>query len=465
MIEPPVIKNEKSLAQFRWFWVWLGGLMLLILATGAFILYYQSTKKTALETNDRNEKNGLIARTLNKQVDQLISDPSGHIWAVTGNKIENLTSGNTIDFPITNDPQPLISIEAFDQTGRLWISSYTDQSNILVYDPKSGWDANFPSLTVDALVIDDQSVAWALSGSDLVMIDSSTHTESTVRDGISGLAVDHKGRLWIIENTSVIMHEQDGTWTTVTAKPELQYWEYSTHPMLFDSNNRLWIALESGVSMLGTDGTWTDFMNKEIESDYPSLISDQKDRLWLSSSAPSIYMLDLKNGWTIIEPKNSGIPDSSIVGIAVDSQGWVWVATWQGISVINDDTIQIVRFSTSIQTTGLRIYWGTLGWLTIGFLGIALMHAKQASTLGQVGLGFILFIALQLLLVMGMNSPLGPSIDFGWLLIIPTANIILLGIMLLQSGKAKWVAVGYILPLTIFIVFHAGNFLASVLLG
>ena len=452
-----------------WKKLWIGGLIILLAGTSALVLITQLSINPGWETH----------LTFGAPVDQLITDPSGHVWAQKGSAMLDVETGKTITFPTSFS----LRLAVFDRQGRLWGS---DNSDIFILDPSTGWQTIKPRsvmcarCNMDALVFDAQGTAWLLVDKELARIDPvSFEITKEVEKGVRAISVDPAGRLWILETGGVRMRQDDGSWKTITEQSDIS----SRVPyMQFDQQNRLWVIFDgfsrSGLSMLEANGEWQDIYSKDPNFGWGHIVIDPRGRIWSWNIIfpHGAFVFDPASGeWANFTRANSGIPSDKISSIAIDAQGRVWLAFHESfpglntLSVMNSSAVSLAGPGKSYPVSllgraGQGFYWMTIGWLLLGGLARLFARARQAHKFGQIGLGFLIFCGVQLLLLAGINSRLGPELDFAWIVIVPGANIIALALTLFQSGKSKWISSGYLLPVMAVMV-YAASLVAALLFG
>ena len=166
---------------------------------------------------------------------------------------------------------------------------------------------------------------------------------------------DRQGNVWLgINDVGVLVYNiASDRFSRVSLEQPLDvgaFWE--------DNDGTVWIATEIGPKNSlysykdGILDPCTDYNNQMPRPTLTSVIRDNRGRLWVGSLAKGIFIFD-RNGKRIKRLGNAdGLPSSNINQIFKDSEGTVWIATYDGLVRVDDDD-KLSRFTTFDFNNGL----------------------------------------------------------------------------------------------------------------
>jgi signal transduction histidine kinase/ligand-binding sensor domain-containing protein/DNA-binding response OmpR family regulator len=290
-----------------------------------------------------DKKSGKITYLLNREDDpkslgqntvSLYKDNTGIMWAGTLREGASYYHKNIIRFPLykhfASDPRSLsfedINKFAEDKKGNLWIG--TNGGGLIYFDRKTG---RFTQYKHDR-----------------------RNPNSLSSDIIVSLYIDHDQQLWIgtyfggldhFDGRKFIHYKHDDKAPTSIADDRV--WN-----ILEDSSNRLWIGtFAAGLQIFDRDKQIfsSPFKQTDIRSPYISaLFEDTKGNLWVGG----YFGVDkiLKNGRGVIHyNKKKNDPNSlihdDIHNITQDSRGLMWIATRDGLSILNPETNRFISLT------------------------------------------------------------------------------------------------------------------------
>nr|WP_294946456.1 hybrid sensor histidine kinase/response regulator transcription factor [uncultured Mucilaginibacter sp.] len=274
------------------------------------------------------------AKSLGQNTVLLYKDNTGIMWAGTLREGVSYYHKNIIRFPLyrhfASDPRSIgfedVNKFVEDKHGNLWIG--TNGGGLIYFDRKAGKFTQYKH---------DPGNANSLSS-----------------DIIVSLCIDHNQQLWIgtyfggldqFDGRKFIHYKHnDGVPTSIA---DDRIWS-----ILEDSSNRLWIGtFAAGLQMFDREKKIfsSPFKQGDITSPYISALhEDTKGNLWVGGYFGISKIL--KNGRGVIHynrkknDPNSLISDD-INSITQDSRGLIWIATRDGLSILNPETNRFISLT------------------------------------------------------------------------------------------------------------------------
>ncbi|WP_419698573.1 two-component regulator propeller domain-containing protein [Mucilaginibacter sp. NFX135] len=287
-----------------------------------------------------DKKSGKITYLLNREDDAkslgqntvaLYKDNKGIMWARTLREGVSYYHKNIIRFPLyrhfASDSLSLnfedVNKFAEDKKGNLWIG--TNGGGLIYFDRKTG---KFTQYKHDP-----------------------GNPNSLSSDIIVSLCIDHDQQLWIgtyfggldhFDGRKFIHYKHNEKVPTSIADDRV--WN-----ILEDSSNRLWIGtFAAGLQIFDRNKKIFSppLKQTDIRSSYIStLFEDTKGNLWVGGYLGIDKIL--KNGRSVIhynKKKNdpNGLINDDIHNITQDSRGLMWIATRDGLSILNPETNRFI---------------------------------------------------------------------------------------------------------------------------
>ncbi len=148
----------------------------------------------------------------------------------------------------------------------------------------------------------------------------------------------------------------------------------AVHALLIDRNKRLWVGTTQGVFIVdlasfAKSNKRFDYKYLRYKLDNPqstqlekinSILEDKNGTIWLGGNGSGLYQLTSdKNNHFVFKNYTTrhGLPNNTIIGMAEDGKGNLWLTTNDGVSRLN---IQSMTFSNYTQADGLpatQFYW------------------------------------------------------------------------------------------------------------
>lgn len=191
---------------------------------------------------------------------------------------------------------------------------------------------------------------------------------------IKALARDHEGYLWIATADGLARYDGVG----------MRVWRYdpadpaglpgnNIQALMVDAHDRIWAAVEgAGVSVLDAQRHAFVHYNRsthtQISSDDTWAFAHQGTTVWFGTYDGGLYRIQADgsiSGFRHDADAADGLPSDTIVALAVDSGGSLWIGTDKGLSILRDGRIQAVHlpgtdgpplvYSLSVASDGLWV--------------------------------------------------------------------------------------------------------------
>lgn len=274
------------------------------------------------------------AKSLGQNIVSLYKDNKGIMWARTLREGISYYHKNIIRFPLyrhfASDPRSLsfedVNQFAGDKNGNLWIG--TNGGGLNYFDRKTG---KFTQYKHDP-----------------------ANPNSLSSDNIVSLCIDHDQQLWIgtyfggldhFDGRKFIHYKHNDKVPTSIADDRV--WN-----ILEDSSNRLWIGtFAAGLQIFDRDKKIFSppFKQTDIRCLYTAaLFEDRKGNIWVGGYLGIDKILKTGRGVVHYNKKNNdpnSLISDDINSITQDSRGLMWIATRDGLSILNPETNRFISLT------------------------------------------------------------------------------------------------------------------------
>ena len=247
-----------------------------------------------------------------------------------------------------------------DTEGRLWIG-YNNNSLTCMSNEGEVLKAGKGSVYISCMFRDSRNRIWVgYPNGGLAILDTGTGRLRPVMtneySNVSSIAEDLQGRIYYSElgsgfsrlNPSDMKPEH---YTSFAQSGRNGQWLSNDwiHTLLIDKWNRLWIGHDNGVDCFDIDHNIFLPNNKILAtmgtSGCTCILEEGNGIMWFGTTK-GIIIYDSTNGETRLLNTSKGLSNDDIRGMIKDNDGYVWVATPNGLNRINSDNLEISRFYT-----------------------------------------------------------------------------------------------------------------------
>ena len=303
------------------------------------------------------------------------------------------TCGNT---DTENDASTPVNAVDEDKDGNLWVAlvergllKWNEDNKSCVHYLFSPNDiTSVSNNTLMGILIDSDNRLWAYTwGVGINEIDLNIPNNRTfnrhIRDNIPELESDFINSacedvinhgIWFGSTRGVHFYDKrKDTFVRVLFDQSDNEFE-AIYTLLIDSKKRLWVGTTQGVFIIdlasfAKSNKRFDYKYLKYKLDNPqstqlekinSILEDKNGTIWLGGNGSGLYQLTSdKNNHFVFRNYTTrhGLPNNTIIGMAEDGQGNLWLTMNDGVSRLN---IQSMTFSNYTQADGLpatQFYW------------------------------------------------------------------------------------------------------------
>lgn len=295
----------------------------------------------------------------------------------------------------TDSPTPVNAV-AEDHDGNLWIGlverglmKWNKENKSCIHHLFSPGDiTSISNNTITGLLIDSDNHLWAytwgvgINEFDLNIPGNRTFKRYT-REEIPELEGDFINSacedvinhgIWFGSTRGVHFYDKrKNTFTRILFDQSDNEFE-AVHALLIDGKKRLWVGTTQGVFIVdlasfAKSNKRFDYKYLRYKLDNPqssqlekinSILEDRNGTIWLGGNGSGLYQLmSDKNNHFVFKNYTTrhGLPSNTIIGLAEDGRGNLWLTTNEGVSRLN---ILSMTFSNYTQADGLpatQFYW------------------------------------------------------------------------------------------------------------
>ena len=209
-------------------------------------------------------------------------------------------------------------------------------------------NSGLPNNTVRVLAVDQLNRKWIGTEYGLAMYNDTTWTVYNIQNSpltdntIRALHVDADNSIWVGTMSGGLYHFDGSNWTNYN-KNNSGIPDNYVRSVTTDSMGRKWIGTVEGLALFDDLNwrVWTTFNSDLFSNNISTLVFDGGNRVTAGSVNGGIAVM-IDTAMTVYCRNNSsGIPDNSVLQIAIDSSGHYWFAS---------------------PAAGVFVDWGNLNW-------------------------------------------------------------------------------------------------------
>ena len=305
-----------------------------------------------------SQKDGLASNITT----EILADQRGQIWAGT-NRGLSVFDGKRFQTYASNNAKNQVNALVEDHEGKIWAAFNGKLHYIEAGKLEACEKAPFDKFLVQSLFCDEKGRLWAAGlGYDGVVLqkngESWTHIPIHHENPAKKLRareifVDSKQRVWLLTNKGVFRLEADGFRLFQQFQAD-QVIEKNAVSMCEDFKGQLWFVGLQGVFVLDDKGVQqfsatNGFSNSLTTKAFP----DREGNLWFSTDGQGVFKY--KGGAFIHFDESNGLGHPIVMSLLRDKQGLLWMGTYGGGLQIYDGKKIITRWLPSDNAASRRI--------------------------------------------------------------------------------------------------------------
>lgn len=269
-------------------------------------------------------------------VQEICQDSTGFMW-FGGNSGVDRFDGREI----RSIDMPTVHALCTDKRGDVWISNAIGNPNLLCISPSRDTILTYNVIGVRSIVCDTDSTLWIGGNDGLFHVDPKAgQLDHVGRDadfklGITGIAIDGRGNLWILTRKSILRFEKSTCHITVVAKGTARV----LTSIMVAPDGMIWTTGDSTSTVCFIDPTT---LRREylLEKGHPvpanCVAIDRTGMIYIGTQHSGLKTFDPKTRqWRTYHHLSSdpqSILDDVVNSIGFDNKGNLWIATAGGIS-------------------------------------------------------------------------------------------------------------------------------------
>lgn len=340
---------------------------------------------------DLRTMSGIFPETLDKDIQQLLSEPStktycdamGRLWLVTSSTVNMLTFDeqghvDKICSYAYHGNTPDVSIRDVEGNGRPWIGvdgglfRMAEKNGKLVREEISPLFQALSGLYITDMMKRDNYI-WITTNHGLFRYDPYQQQMTVYRlshDFLSSLALTSDNRLLVGSLSGVNVYD-DATdrfsvWNTAS-NPPLQ--SDFVHCLLVDKG-LIWVGTESGgIAKLVPRQL---LLQNYVHTDSPTSISpnpvnamyvEPDGTLWVGTVEGGLNRMEGEKGFRHFTKENSALSHNSVSALVADGKGRLWTGTWGGgLNVVDLASKTVYKVEMPDEAARLTNYIGALAY-------------------------------------------------------------------------------------------------------
>lgn len=328
--------------------------------------------------NVLNQDNGLISNT----VYTLDEDEEGSIWIGTDLGVNKISKDFKILETYKTDGEKnslgnseIYNIYCDNEYGFVWAGSSDDgvfkintkNKKITQYSNDSNDENSLPSNQSGAILRDNKGNLWVGTSDGLACYNDEKDNfqvyknkiydkNSLVYNHVKSLMQDKQGIIWVGTYSGVCIFDTESVIKHYKAGPDEDYLlsENMVHGIYEDSEGYLWVGSKTkGISIINRENQTSEFINTSnndiIGTDAINDITGYKDLIFIATDS-GVLKIDKKSNTMKNYTTEDNLVNDAVKDIMVDNNGYLWIGTISGLSVLNIETDEIIDMSKYIST-------------------------------------------------------------------------------------------------------------------
>lgn len=345
-------------------------------------------------------------------------DSNGNIWIGTALGVSKISKdfktvkNYQIDFGSRDVSESKIhNIYCDSESGYLWIGSASSglakldlkTDEIKIYKNNPSDESSIPDSQIGAILKDSKGNLWIGTGNGLAVYNEKDDNfkvyrnkiydkNTLVNNNIKSLMEDRNGYIWVGTYSGISIFSIKNNIKTYKAGIDEDYLlsENIVHGIYEDEDGYLWVGTNSkGVNVINKERTHSKIINsvntKNLVNDSINDIAGLGDDIYIATNK-GLVKINKKTKELKTYTKDDGLVDENIKDVLVDSKGYVWIGTPDGLSILNSKDESIIDINDKINYGSDKnkyvryIYEDSDGEYFLGFLreqGLCRINPKE----------------------------------------------------------------------------------------
>lgn len=316
----------------------------------------------------------------------LEQDGNGDIWIGTKNGLNKIDIKNEKIYKFYSDKtENSISGNniyglSYDDDGYIWVGTFKDGLNridmntheIKRYknDPK---DINsLPGNYVRDVLKDSNGILWIATNNGLAKYNNEEENfitykkniydeDTLVDEDVFSIIEDKSGLIWVGTYNGISVFDYNNKIEHYKKEPmnKNSLSENLIHGIYEDKDGLLWVGTNSkGVNVIDRKTNKVTYINKE--STKGLFISDSinditgKDNIIYIATDNGLVKIDKDKGTIDTYNKSNGICEDNVRTLFLDSKGYLWIGTIDGVSILNTKNNEVTDITKMLKNNGIE---------------------------------------------------------------------------------------------------------------
>ena len=305
------------------------------------------------------------ATEIKDHINTLYADYKNVLWIGMHSTLLKYFNGKITSYPISSDTNAnTIYCLTADYEQNIWIGT---RSGLFKFRDEGfvyyGKESELKSLFIQSIVLDKDKKIWiATSGGGVYERKDDHFKNYDIKNGLpdnttSALAVDQMNRVWIGTDKGLCYQANNQIIRSAFLKEEF------IHFLFIDHKGNLWAGLKDKVACIeniyGYPNVTVKYYvlpipNGIAEYQLSSMCEDEQGKLYIASFLGGLFLID---GTKISDiTKEYGLQTRAVVDVKVSASQYVFVATLDGIYIINQATKRIEKITEEDGLSSNLVY-------------------------------------------------------------------------------------------------------------
>lgn len=316
----------------------------------------------------------------------LVQDKNGYIWAATKNGLNKIDLKNNKVEKFYSEPGKKNTLSEnnlyglyCDDEGYIWVGTYNQGLNkinintkeISIYKNNPNDENSIPGNYIRDIFKDNNNDIWVATDKGLAKLEKGKGTfksydskiydkNSLIGDEVFTIIQDKSGLIWVGTYSGISIFDPDNNIKHYKNNPldPNSLSENAVHGIYEDKDGLVWVGTNSnGVNIIDRKDDKILHINKKTTSNAFSddCINDitGKDNIVYIATNNGVNKVDKDKKTITVYNKKDGICEDNIRSLLLDSKGYLWIGTNDGVSILNTATDEIHDITGDLNKFGI----------------------------------------------------------------------------------------------------------------